>query len=764
MTARRAVSMTMRAWSLGSHPVGGRLFVRMNQRPLLAVLRRRSNGRNWVTFRRRTVSALASPQCNFGKLLIAAMRENKDEHHVIHCPPFLAGGGAATQLIVERDWSSHPLGAPAGWPTELKVALSMILNSPESMILAWGEEELTFFFNETYFPLLGPRLSWAMGAPFKEVWADAWEQAKPIIDDAFAGRSQRFNDLPWKLDTDRGLADTWFTFSYSRVLDGDGEIAGLLIFTNETTARVMADAALRESQERLRSLNETLEERVAQRTAERDMLNRLVELADVMVMAVDLDYNILALNTANADEFERIFGVRPVAGDNMLALLDDQPEHREQVRIGWGQGMRNENVTMVEDFGDRLRDRPYYEVNFRPLRDDAGKQIGVFQFVTDVTERLRREAELADARDALRQAQKMEAMGQLTGGVAHDFNNLLTPIVGSLDLLRRKQIGGEREQRLIDGAAQSAERARVLVQRLLAFARRQPLQPAPVDIAGLIEGMNELVASTVGPRVKVAFDLDEGLPAAEADPNQLEMALLNLAVNARDAMPDGGALRIKAGLETVWLGHRSGLPVGRYLCISVADDGIGMDTATVARAVEPFFSTKGVGKGTGLGLSMVHGLASQLGGALTIESQPASGTTIELWLPESASVVEHMPTAPIRTPDKVANQTVLLVDDEELVRASTADMLAELGYQVIEVESGEKALRLVEEGMHFDLLVTDHLMPGMTGIQLVDRVRSKLGDVPVLLVSGYAEQEGIGTDLPRLTKPFRKDELAATLP
>lgn len=692
------------------------------------------------------------------------MRENEAQHPQMHCPPFLAGGGAATQLILTNDWSSHPLGAPAGWSTELKVALSMILNSPESMILAWGQEELTFFFNETYFPLLGPRLAWAMGAPFKEVWADAWEQAKPIIDDAFAGRSQRFNDLPWKLDTDRGHADTWFTFSYSRVLDGDGEIAGLLIFTNETTARVMADAALQESQERLRSLNETLEQRVAQRTAERDMLNRLVELADVMVMAVDLDYNILALNTANADEFERIFGVRPVAGDNMLSLLDDQPEHREQVRIGWGQGMRNENVTIVEDFGDRRRDRPYYEVNFRPLRDDAGKQIGVFQFVTDVTERLRREAELADARDALRQSQKMEAMGQLTGGVAHDFNNLLTPIVGSLDLLRRKQIGGEREQRLINGAAQSAERARVLVQRLLAFARRQPLQPAPVDIAGLIEGMNELVASTVGPRVNVAFDIDEDLPPAEADPNQLEMALLNLAVNARDAMPEGGALRIKARLETVWLGHRSGLPVGRYLCISVADDGIGMDAATIARAVEPFFSTKGVGKGTGLGLSMVHGLASQLGGALTIKSQPASGTTIELWLPESKSVVEQMPTTPIGTPDRITNQTVLLVDDEELVRASTADMLAELGYRVIEVDSGEKALRLVEEGVHFDLLVTDHLMPGMTGIQLVGLVRSKLGDVPVLLVSGYAEQEGIGTDLPRLTKPFRKDELAATLP
>jgi signal transduction histidine kinase len=207
-------------------------------------------------------------------------------------------------------------------------------------------------------------------------------------------------------------------------------------------------------------------------------------------------------------------------------------------------------------------------------------------------------------------------------------------------MLQRKQLGGEREQRLIAGAMQSAERAKTLVQRLLAFARRQPLQAVPVDIAQLVTGMGDLVSSTTGPQIKVVVEAPEGLPAAMADPNQLEMALLNLAVNARDAMPEGGTLRISASPASVRPGHRSKLRIGHYVCLSVADTGAGMDEATLARAVEPFFSTKGVGKGTGLGLSMVHGLASQLGGALTIQSRPGLGTNVELWLPRSTVAPE----------------------------------------------------------------------------------------------------------------------------
>src|SRR5262249_21567227 len=220
---------------------------------------------------------------------------------------------------------------------------------------------------------------------------------------------------------------------------------------------------------------------------------------------------------------------------------------------------------------------------------------------------------------------EMEGMGQLTGGVAHDFNNLLTPIVGLLDMFQRKGIGGEREHRLIAGAAQAAERAKTLVQRLLAFARRQPLQAVPVDIGRLVADMGELISSTTGPQIQVTVDTPEGLPEAMADPNQIEMAILNLSVNARDAMPEGGKLRISAKARTIEATQAYRLEPGTYVCISVADNGVGMSEDTLAHAVEPFFSTKGIGQGTGLGLSMVHGLASQLGGALTIKSAVGAG-------------------------------------------------------------------------------------------------------------------------------------------
>jgi nitrogen-specific signal transduction histidine kinase/CheY-like chemotaxis protein len=368
------------------------------------------------------------------------------------------------------------------------------------------------------------------------------------------------------------------------------------------------------------------------------------------------------------------------------------------------------------------------------------------------------------AEEALRQSQKMEAIGQLTGGIAHDFNNLLTPIVGGLDMLQRRALGGEREQRLIAGAAQSAERARTLVQRLLAFARRQPLQTVPVDVVKLVNEMVELLSSTLGPQIRIVIESGAGLAPAKADPNQLEMALLNLAVNARDAMPTGGTLRISVSEHKVDRQHGSGLGPGNYIRLSVSDNGTGMDEATLQRAIEPFFSTKGIGKGTGLGLSMVHGLTAQLGGTLQIHSRPEHGTTAHLWLPISAvaaypsgAAAPDVATAP--APTRVA----LLADDEELVRISTADMLVELGYRVLEVASGEEALRRVASGEHFDLLVTDYLMPGMSGADLAYAVQAARPGVPVLLVTGYAEQEGIDAQLARLTKPFRKDELAASL-
>jgi signal transduction histidine kinase/CheY-like chemotaxis protein len=425
--------------------------------------------------------------------------------------------------------------------------------------------------------------------------------------------------------------------------------------------------------------------------------------------------------------------------------------------------LAGESFTVTGRFGRPELGETVWEISFTPLHDAHGAVIGAFHQAIDITERCAAETELAIAQEALRQSQKIEAMGSLTGGVAHDFNNLLTPIIGALDLLIRKGLGTERERRMIDGALQSAERARTLVQRLLAFARRQPLQPVAVDIAQLIHGMTALIGSTVGPTIALRVTASADLPSARANTNQLEMALLNLAVNARDAMPGGGTLTIAAERCAVAPGESADVPAGRYVCLSVADTGLGMDDATRQRAIEPFFSTKGVGKGTGLGLSMVHGLAAQLGGGLTVDSTPGEGTRIVLWLPLSFDApTTRRDDAPLLA---IGDRSgiVLLVDDDTLVRASTADMLTELGYDIVEACSAAEALDLVHAGLAPDLLVTDHLMPGMSGAQLAEALVTRLPGLRTLIVSGYADAEGIDPATARLSKPFRNDELASSL-
>jgi CheY-like chemotaxis protein/anti-sigma regulatory factor (Ser/Thr protein kinase) len=347
----------------------------------------------------------------------------------------------------------------------------------------------------------------------------------------------------------------------------------------------------------------------------------------------------------------------------------------------------------------------------------------------------------------------------LTGGVAHDFNNLLTPIVGTLDMLQRRGVGGEREQRLIHGAYQSAERARVLVHRLLAFARRQPLQPVPVDVGALIRGLADLIASASGPQVALRFDIADDLPPAMADHGQLEMAIVNLGVNARDAMDGVGTITISATFETTPAGRPPGLNPGGYVRIAISDTGKGMDEATRARAIEPFFSTKGIGKGTGLGLSMAHGLASQLGGALTIDSQLGVGTEVAMWLPESSQPAHAACASARARPAPLNAGVVLVVDDEEYIRVSTVDMLTELGFTVREAATAEAALQAMDAGFRPDILITDHLMPGMTGVELAYAVRARAPDTRILIVSGFAEVEGIDPALPRLTKPFVQSDL-----
>jgi PAS domain S-box-containing protein len=411
----------------------------------------------------------------------------------------------------------------------------------------------------------------------------------------------------------------------------------------------------------------------------------------------------------------------------------------------------------------------------QPVRDASGRIVRWYGTCTEIDAQVRAREVLARSREALEvevaqaiaeretvvaqlhEAQKLETVGQLTGGVAHDFNNLLTPIMGSLDLLRRS-ISDERALRLIDAALQASVRAATLVQRLLAFARRQDLQPRSINVAALLDGMRDLISRSIGPTIEVVIESQADLPPARIDPNQFELALLNLAVNARDAMPNGGKLRIAAdSVDVTWPAR---VPPGRYVRVGVVDNGVGMDASTLARAVEPFFSTKGLGKGTGLGLSMVHGLAAQSGGALDLSSTPGQGTRAEMWLPvaDTAADVDAEPVRDALQAPRAA--TILLVDDEELVRLGTADLLSDLGYRVVQAASGSEALRLLRDD-RFDILVTDHLMPGMNGVELAREARALSPGLPVLLITGYSNiAEGPGTELPRLTKPFRQTDLA----
>jgi PAS domain S-box-containing protein len=424
-----------------------------------------------------------------------------------------------------------------------------------------------------------------------------------------------------------------------------------------------------------------------------------------------------------------------------------------------GSSARDQEVIIERPDGSRVT----VLVNIAPLFDANGKQIGAVNCFQDLSAQKRSEKEREQLREDLRQSQKLEAMGQLMGGVAHDFNNLLTPIIGSLDMLHRRGARDEREQRLIEGALQSADRAQALVQRLMAFARRQPLQLVDVDVGSLLTGMVDLIATTAGPHIKLIIDVAPKLPLAKADFNQLEMAILNLVINARDAMPDGGKLTISLASETFLSGQQSKLAPGRYVRLSIADTGAGMDKETVARALEPFFSTKGIGKGTGLGLSIVDGLVSQCGGALALKSELGLGTNVELWLPMSADLSERVEPTLATAAEFKAIGRVLLVEDEDLVRMSTADMLSDCGYEVVEAASAEEALVLLERELHVDFLVTDHLMAGMTGVDLAHAVRERRPGTPILILSGFSEAEAIASDLPRLHKPFRQSDLSASL-
>ena len=514
------------------------------------------------------------------------------------------------------------------------------------------------------------------------------------------------------------------------------------LFENDTCVRVIGAAIdithRKAAEQALRDLNETLEQRVEQTLAERNVFVDIVESTDARVLVLDLGFRILALNRAMAAELNTVYGVKLRVGDNLLESFDTQSAHRRQIEEVWGRALSGEEFTVIREFGDPGHERRHYEIKFNALRDRHGALIGAFQFVYDVTARLRDQARIAETETHLRQTQKMEAIGQLTGGVAHDFNNLLMVISGGLSLLERPG-DAQRRQRVIDGMRQAAERGASLSRQLLAFSRRQALKPEPVDLRRQIHGMRELLDRTLRVDVAIKTELAADLWPIKVDPAELELVFLNLCVNSRDAMPNGGVITIRAGNRPNVQGEAS----GDFVAVEIIDTGVGMSKDVLARVFEPFFTTKEIGKGSGLGLPQVYGFAQQSGGLVRLSSTVGKGTTVTLLLPRSdvAPAAEERPTPPLDASARrrAALGSILLVEDDNEVAALVEDMLQELGYRVTRAASAQGALGALADDRPIDLVFSDIMMPGsMNGIDLALEIKRRRAGLPVLLTSGYA--------------------------
>ncbi|MEG3148584.1 PAS domain S-box protein [Sphingomonas sp. ZT3P38] len=550
---------------------------------------------------------------------------------------------------------------------------------------------------------------------------------------ATADTEGRFEAEGWRVRKDGTLF--WANVVIDPIRDPDGSLIGFAKVTRDLTERRASDEALRRSEERFRLLVQSV--------------------TDYAIYMLDLAGTIVSWN-AGAERFK---GYREdeILGEHFSRFYT--PEDRAAA-LPAAALRRAEHEGRFEAEGWRVRKdgtRFWASVVIDPVLDSEGKLIGFAKITRDLTERRQAQQALDQAQEAFFQAQKMDAIGKLTGGVAHDFNNLLAVIIGSLDLARRRLGEGAEIGRFLDNAMSAAERGATLTQRMLSFARRQELQPETVDVGALVRGMAELLHRTIGAGISIETHFPLMLRAVHADPSQLELALMNLVVNARDAMPGGGRIMIEGKEERV--GRDTDLAPGDYVRLSVADRGEGMDEATLLRAMEPFFTTKGVGKGTGLGLSMVHGFAAQCGGRLILKSRPGKGTRAELWLPISQDQPVGVKAAEVAkvAPRAMDPLVVLAVDDDSLVLTNTAAMLEDMGHRVLQATSARQALALLE-GSEVDLVVTDYAMPEMTGAQLAAVLPASL---PVLIVSGYAEISAeTEANWPKLAKPFRDEQLA----
>ncbi|MCE4226185.1 PAS domain-containing protein [Methylobacterium sp. C25] len=666
--------------------------------------------------------------------------------------------------IRAHDWAGGPLGPIKGWPQSLRTAVEIIVGSGHAMQLAWGAERIVLY-NDAYAPMLGERHPVALGRPFRDAWPDVWEEIVPLVDKVFAGETVRFEDMPLVMTRHGYPEETWWNFSYSPVRDEMGAVAGLLNVTVDATPKIRAEhaeAALRDSEARLRDLADTLEQKVAARTAERD---RMWDTSPDLMVEASLEGVYQRANPA----WRSVLGYEPA---DVVGSTAADFTHPDDMKLMFG-ALATVQTDRLPSVNLRFRHR---DGSYCWIQWVAAPSAGlIFAIGRDVTVAVDAAKHLRETEEALRQSQKMEAVGQLTGGLAHDFNNLLAGISGSLELMQtRLQQGRFNDVERYMAAAQGAsKRAAALTHRLLAFSRRQTLDPRPTDANRLAVDMQEMIQRTVGPAITIEVVGASGVWPALVDPSQLENALLNLCINARDAMPDGGRITVETANK--WLDERAarqqGMPEGQYLVLSVTDTGTGMPPEVIEHVFEPFFTTKPLGEGTGLGLSMIYGFAQQSGGQVRIYSEVGNGTTVSIYLPRYYGAV------PDESEDALANplprseqgETVLVVDDEPTVRMLVTDVLEDLGYTAIEAGDSVAGLKLLQSDTRIDLLVTDVGLPGgMNGRQMADAARVTRPNLKVLFITGYAENSAVGNGhlapgMAVMSKPFAVDMLAARI-
>jgi PAS domain S-box-containing protein len=567
------------------------------------------------------------------------------------------------------------------------------------------------------------------------------EKEIPRIALETAEREGRFEAEGWRVRKDG--TQFWANVVIDPIRESSGILVGFAKVTRDLTERRAAELELRASEERFRLL--------------------IQSVTDYAIYMLDPDGKVSSWN-AGAERFKG-YAADEIMGEHFSRFYTEEDREAGIPRLAL-ETARTEGRFEAEGWRVR-KDGTHFWANIiiDPIRNDSGDLIGFAKITRDLTEKRAIE-------EQLRQSQKMEAVGQLTGGLAHDFNNLLTGISGSLEMMQVRMAQGRTAEfdRYFMAAQGAAKRAAALTHRLLAFSRRQTLDPKPTNINRLLTGVEELVRRTVGPNIEVEVVGASGVWPTLIDSNQLENAVLNLCINARDAMPDGGKLTIETANR--WLDERAArkqdLPIGQYVSVCVTDTGTGMTPEVVAKAFDPFFTTKPLGEGTGLGLSMIYGFARQSGGQVRIYSEVGQGTTMCLYLPRHAgdAVPEEEPV--LAKPAMAAGdgEVVLVIDDEPTIRMLVAEILAESGYAVIEAPDGPAGLRVLESNARIDLLITDVGLPGgMNGRQVADAARVSRPDLKVLFITGYAENAVIGSGrlengMSVLTKPFQMEILA----